>query len=244
MNNLFFKKEFDYFHNKIKNNEHFKYSRFNDGELIAISGNNPNGSNCDGHKYFPDMSIELKNILLNYKYSENYLLESFDHWYNTSLITKNVLDNLKQLNPELTFLHTDWIRISHEQESSKFFNLLDLLKTKNLVIIGADYLLNLKKFFNFTFIEIPLKNCYLQKNQVIDQIKRNNETLNNNYYLFSASMPTKIMIDTFKEDNENTYLDWGSVWDSFFVSPQFSFIRKRSTSNKDIYKQIYKNYLI
>jgi len=57
-------------------------------------------------------------------------------------------------------------------------------------------------------------------------------------------MPTKIIIDHFKNDNKNTYIDWGSVWDTFFVSSQYNFIRKRSTSNKEIYKQIYKDYLI
>ena len=64
MSELFYKKSFEYYFNKIKNTEHFKYSRYNDGELIAIIGKTPNDVNCDGHQYFPQMSIELKILFL------------------------------------------------------------------------------------------------------------------------------------------------------------------------------------
>jgi hypothetical protein len=244
MNELFYSKDFEYYLNKIENSEHFKYSRYNDGELIAIIGKSPNSTNCDGHQYFPEMSIELRKSLVNYKYNENYILESFDYWYTVLPHVKNILDELKAENPELTFLHTDFIRIAHEQTPEKYFQLLEILKTKKLVIIGPDYLIGLRRFFDFTHIVIPTKNCYLVKNEIIKIIYELNKTTDNNYYLFSASMPTKIIIDEFKDDNKNTYIDWGSVWDTFFVSPEYGFIRKRSTSNHDTYREIYKNYLI
>jgi len=244
MSELFYKKEFDYYLERIKNDDHFKYSRYNDGELTAIIGQTPNGANCDGHQYFPEMSVELKQALLDYKYDENYVLESFDYWYNMLPHVRQILNVLKSLNPELAFLHTDFIRIAHEQNPEKFIQLLEVLKTKNLVIVGPKYLGELKRFFDFKHVEIPVKNCYLAKNKIIADIKEINATGDNNYYLFSASMPTKILIHSFKEDNKNTYLDWGSVWDTFFVSPEYGFIRKRSTSNLEKYKEIYKEYLI
>ena len=244
MTELFYKRDFDYYFNRIKNNEHFKYSRYNDGELIAIIGETPNRANCDGHQYFPEMGNELKDVLLNYRFNENYVLESFDHWYNVLPYIRKVLQHLKTSNPELTFLHTDFIRILHEEESEKYLQLLEELKKKNLVIVGPEYLSKLDKFFNFIHITIPVKNCYLDKNRIIKEIQEINDGCDDNYYLFSASMPTKIIIDKFKDDNKNTYLDWGSVWDTFFVSPEYNFIRKRSTSNLEKYKEIYKDYLI
>jgi len=189
------------------------------------------------------MGLELKNILLNYKYSDDYVLESFDFWYNLPHI-KNILHELKLKNNELTFLHTDFIRISHEQNPSEFIKLLNILKEKNIVIVGPQYLLKLNKFFKFNFIEVPIKNCYLSKDDIINQMIINNNKSSDNFYLFSSSMPTKIIIDHFKNDNKNTYLDWGSVWDTFFISPEYGFIRKRSTSNLDKYKIIYKEFLI
>ena len=244
MDELFFRRDFEYYLERIINNEHFKYARYNDGELIAIIGNTPHKTNCDGHQYFPEMGQELKQALLDYKYCEEYVLESFDYWYNTLPHTRQIVDELKSFNPDLCFLHTDFIRISHEQEPEKFIQLLEELKKKNLVIVGPWYLTELKRFFNFTHIEVPLKNCYTVKDIIISQIQEINDGSDNNFYLFSASMPTKVVIDVFKDDDKNTYLDWGSVWDTFFVSPEYGFIRKRSTSNHDKYRKIYKDYLI
>jgi hypothetical protein len=190
------------------------------------------------------MSIELRQALLDYKYSEDYVLESFDYWYNILPHVRAILNELKALNPELAFLHTDFIRIAHEQNPNDFFRLLNAIKEKNVVIVGPQYLTELKRFFPFTYIEVPRINCYLAKDDVIAKIADINAGSDNNYYLFSASMPTKLIIEAFKNDNKNTYLDWGSVWDTFFVSSEYNFIRKRSTSSSSTYNEIYKNYLI
>lgn len=231
MSNSFYEKPFDYFLNKIINNEHFRYSRFNDGELIAIIGQTPQGANCDGHQYFPEMGIELKNVLLQYKHSDDYILESFEHWYRVLPHIKNIIHELIKENPELKFLNTDFIRISHEQEPEKFIALLDELKKKKIVIVGPSYLKKMDKHFDFKFIEVPIKNCYLEINRIVDEMKKINEISSDNFFLLSASMPANIIIDRFK-DNKNTYLDWGSVWDTFYVSPEYGFIKKRSTSNR------------
>lgn len=244
MENIFYKKDFDYFIDRVKNNQHFKYSRFNDGELIALSGKSPNGSNCDGHQYFPKMGEELKNILLNYNGSDDYILESFDYWYKTSGFIKKIHNNLQILNPNLRFLYTDFIRILHEQNPEKFNTLLDIIKTKKIIIVGPEYLSKLSRFFDFKHIIVPTKNCYLEKDKIIQQMEIIKESDENLFFLLSASMPANIVIDYFKEDKNNTYLDWGSVWDTFFISPEFNFIKKRSTSNKDSIKKEYKKYLI
>jgi hypothetical protein len=244
MSNLFYEMNFEKYFEKIKNNEHFKYSRYNDGELIAVIGNSPNQGNCDGHQYFPQMGIELKSALLNYKENDNYPLESFKYWYDTLPHIKKIIDELKILNPELTFMDNDFIRIPHERNPEQFLRLFEELKSKDIVIIGPKYLGKLKKFFDFDHIEIPLKNCYLQKNEIIWAIDDLNKERKNKVFLFSTSMAANIIIDEFRFDMNNTYLDWGSVWDTFFVSAEYNFIRKRSTSNLEKYKTIYKDYLI
>lgn len=244
MNNLFFDMDFDKYLKKIRNGEHFKYSRYNDGELIAVIGQSPTQANCDGHQYFPEMSAELRNALLNYKYSEDYVLESFKFWYDLLPHVKMILDELKVQNPELTYMSDDFIRISHEQTPEKYIELLEVLKAKKITIVGPTYLGELDRFFKFTHIKIPEKNCYLVKDKIIECVREIINKSNNNYILFSASMATNVIIDVFKNDLNNTYLDWGSVWDTFFVSPKYEFIRKRSTSNNDKIRQNYKNYLV
>lgn len=244
MNSIFYKKDINFFLNKLINNEHFKYSRFNDGEYNAIIGNRPNACNCDGHQYFPEMGIELKNILLNYNYDNNYIIESFDYWHDLLPHISDIMNQLTMMNTKLRFLNTDFIRIAHEQTPEKFIQLLEILKTKKIVIVGPYYLKKLDKFLEFRFIEVPLKNCYLHKNRIIKEIEDINSNESDIIYLFSSSMPTKIFIDAFKNDKNNTYIDWGSVWDTFFISPEYNFIRKRSTSNNMGLMSTYTDYLI
>lgn len=243
---LFYKKPFDFFMNKIKNGEHFKHVRFNDGELYAIQGKLLLKPTIDGHLYYLDMGVELKDILLNYSKSDHYFLASAINWYSTNKELKAVIDEHKNLNPNISFVDADFIRDSHLYYSDKYIMLLDELKGKNVTIIGANRFTKLRKFLDFDLIEIPSNNCYSAKDDVIEQIRNVNETTDNNYYLFSASMPTNIIIDAFKDDTKNTYLSWGSTWDTFFVSPEYNKINKRSDvrKNYDQYKKIYKDYLI
>lgn len=242
-NKIFYSKPFEYFLQKMENNEHFRYSRFNDGELTAIIGQSPNRANCDGHRYFPQMGQELKDVLLNYKADENYILEAFDHWYYKLPHIKQVLHDLVEANPELKFLNTDFIRIAHEQYPERFIQVLDVLREKNVVVVGPAYLTNLNKHFSFRYIDVPLKNCYMAMDRITENVERIACVEDDVFFLFSASMPANIIIDGF-DDNRNTYLDWGSVWDTFFVSPEFSFIRQRSDADKLAANNLYKNYLL
>lgn len=244
--NFFFRKDFEYFYSKIKNNQPFKYARYNDSEIIALIGKFDDRANCDGHQYFKEMSVDLNNALLDYKYSENYILESGKVWYEQDYL-KEYMDKLKCINPELIFLDTCFIDWTHNYEFNNFLSLLELLKSKEIVIVGPKYLLNLNKFFpHFNHIEVPLKNCYLSKNNIIESIKNINSLRDNNIYIISASMATNVIIDNFKNDNKNTYIDWGCIWDTFFVSPEYSYIVKRAKilHNYDALKNVYKNYLI
>jgi hypothetical protein len=241
---MFYSKQHDLYINKLNNGEHFKYSRFNNGEIIAASRININGSNCDNHKYFPEMGNELEKILLNYSYSDTYVFEHYKHWYNTNNLVHGYLDNIYQQNKNLKFLDDDFIRKTHEIKPYLFIDLIESFRDKKIVIIGADYLKSLNKFFDFEYIEIPRLNCYLSKDKIISDIKERNKKEDNNIYLFSASMATNIIIDEFKEDNNNSYIDWGSVWDTFFIGKNYSYLRKRSSSNMEIYKNYYNKYLI
>lgn len=245
MSNLFYSLNIDYFINLIDKGIHFKYSRFNDGELIAIIGQTPNSSNCDGHIYFTEMSIELKNALINYSTNDKYyFLESYIYWYNILPNINKIINHLKDVNSNLKFIEDDFIRISHENSPEKFIQLMKLIMSKNVVIVGPDYLSKLLRFFKFKHIVVPIKNCYLSKNSIIKEINELNQISDNNIYLFSASMATNVIIDHYKHDNNNTYIDWGSTWDTFYVSSEYSHIHKRSTSSGEKYKNIYKDYLI
>ena len=160
-----------------------------------------------------------------------------------SRLSVNIASTSSNNNNELEFLDDDFIRISHEQEPTFFIELMETIMSKNVVIVGPEYLSKLNKHFKFRHIKVPLKNCYNDIDRITEEIKIIDDTESGIIFLFSASMPSNIIIDKF-DSNRNTYIDWGSVWDTFFDSARFSFIKKRSTSNHNKFKLIYKKYMI
>jgi len=246
MKNIYYSQDVEYFFDKILNDKHFKYARYNDGELIAVIGKSPNRANIDEHQYFPEMTKDLKNALLNYKKSEDYILVSQIGWYNHKPEYKNIVDEITKINPDVKFSDKCFMSHSHYNDPSNFIKFIDLMKTKKVVIVGPNYLGKMKRIFpNFQHIEVPQKNCYLKKKEIIESINNLNKSSNNNYYLFSASMATNAIIDVFKNDTQNTYLDCGAVWDTFFISPEYSFIKKRTPCKREQLKlnEFYKEYL-
>lgn len=123
---------------------------------------------------------------------------------------------------------------------------MDALSNSNLILVGPTYLTKLNKFLSFNLLEVPSLNCYLDKRRIINEILQINETTQNNVYLFSASMATNAIIDFFKSDNTNTYLDFGSFWDKFFIknSDKANIASRSCDILTNEFNQLYKDYLI
>ena len=84
------------------------------------------------------------------------------------------------------------------------------------------------------FISIPEKDCWLDKDSVVNTIKNyiNNWHKKNIIVLFCASMATNAMIDELYNWNyKHTYLDMGSVFDPYVG------VAKRSYHNKIIERE-------
>jgi len=226
INNVFYNLRFKRFFNKLKKGNLF-YSRFNDGEIRSIL--NVNGKNCDNHVYYSSMGERLKNVLLEYKYTDNYIISSNKKFYNTISWYKNAIDDLYFSNNNLKLAQTDF----NQQllNYTNFHDFVNILKSKNVVIVGPYYLKDLNLTFDFTFklVNIPLTNCYLELDNIIKNIKELLIDDIETYVLISASMPAALIIDYFyKIDKLNTFIDMGSSWDRFFQSKKYSFIRQRS----------------
>ena len=55
---------FDLVLKNIENNIPFSFARYGDGEWNCILSPNDQKGNCDGHKYFKDLSTSLKKLLI------------------------------------------------------------------------------------------------------------------------------------------------------------------------------------
>ena len=252
------------FLNKLQNNEHFSFVRYNDGEIISLMEydfilnipitNNTSSKNCDSHHYFKEMNkglqeavtseenilysqqhkyifqINLDNIIYVIENQRDYIHEGdiilpYVNANNlNTLITLNKLNKLKEFIKVKRNKHEDHgelINIDIYNRPNNIVKFIDILNTKNIIVIGPEYLTKLRLFNVQKYIFTPMHNCFLEKDRIIHEIENTmNEYENNNescIFLFSASMTTNYIIDKlFKKSlDKHTMIDVGSLWDNF-----------------------------
>ena len=232
---------------KLIKNGNFFHGRYNDGEFNSImTTNNPmnsNNVNCDGHQYFYQLGVDTKQTLLEYKYSDNYIISGGKNYFNDY---KKMFIELYDQNPNLR-LQNSYVYYDIIMNPKYFDDFNDFLNTKKIIIVGPDYMRDIKLFKNFEVIEIPRYNCYLSIdliNKKISDFNNNNEEI---IYCFIASMMSNIIIHKFsKIDTKNSYLNIGSAWDYFFQSNKYNMIHHRGIYPRLVSElnQYYSKYII
>jgi len=181
---------------KIKTKTPFAFSRWGDGEWANV--NKVKGQNRDECIYFEDLGDELYTIVSE---EQDYFLG------NQTLITSPYF---------MTQSPQKWIDADVFHKASiegKLDSFIQVLYKTPIVYIGNPDLQSLP-FIN-TFISIPYKNVWLDKDSVLKSIRNTFNTVPK-VYLFSAGVATNVFIDIlWKENSTNTYIDVGSVFDPY-----------------------------
>ena len=243
------------FLDKLQNDEHFSFVRYNDGELISvmeydfihnthIKNDTDHLPNCDLHQYFKEMNKGLQEALTNeenimyceqHKYIFQISIDSMivimenkrDHITDNNITLKYTLTRLNELKDIIKVKRNKWEGHGELINTDMYTNpinvvkFIDILNTKNIILIGPEYLtkfqlLNVKKY-----ILIPMHNCFLEKDRIMKEIEDSMNEFENIeqscVFLFSASMATNYMIDKlFKRSlDKHTMIDVGSLWDNF-----------------------------
>lgn len=142
----------------LKNRIDFSYSRFGDGEMAAILGKT--GRNTDGHEYFPDLGIALKEIL-----------ESRPSY---CLGLQNLGKTQNQTNPEFTRLveMNKWVDnelIHHANIQGRLPELFEATKERYVILVGNETLCKVPFKYD-DFVEIPIKNCWLDQERIYQEL--------------------------------------------------------------------------
>lgn len=190
---------------KIKNQEPYAFSRFGDGEWYAILGRK--GANCDGHNYYPGLGSRLKKIL---KSRPAYYL-GMQH------------RALRALRNEIkSYLELPWMRadvLHYASLNGDLYRFFDVLTNKTVIIVGPAYLAKIKHIRYTDFLEIPLKNCWLQYEEIKARLFKYLSVYNKKgtVFLFCASMMSNVLIDDVYQAFGNHYIliDAGSVLDPY-----------------------------
>lgn len=219
---------FDHFLTKLKAKEPFTFSRFGDGEWMAILGFA--GKNTDGHEYFPDMGAALGEVLKSRpKYSigiQNHALRGMGDDI-TGWLKINGAEGLQ------IWLNADvWHRASIDGEFERFF---EATKNRIVVMIGPPEYRNLHVVTGWVksfWIQVPSVNCWKSKDHIVQAVENYlhpyEKTDVNVVCLFSASMAANVMIDELYQSygEQHTFLDLGSVFSPYVGVSNRSYHKK------------------
>lgn len=184
----------------LKGNRAFKFARYGDGEIYCMKGRQ--GGNCDNHAYFPDLGSALRQtISAEPEYmvgiqplSVSHLPQDVQNYFGEfkTLYNADVLHNAS-INGEIDkFLHA--------------------LEGRYVILVGPPHLASL--FPECVHIVTPAVNCWLQFENIRQQIEFHTEGINNAVVLLAASMMAEVLISVF-EDHHHTFIDVGSVFDPY-----------------------------
>jgi hypothetical protein len=188
----------------------FSFSRFGDGEWNAIL-NRP-GENCDGHAFFPELGADLREALISrrpYLYGMQYrAIRDMGTDIRAFLVNHGVA---------VPWQDADVFHYANNDGS--LFPLVKQLRAMKVVVIGPAHLraMNSAVFPYEHFIEIPLKNCYLSRENIEQQVRAFYGVFGPAVFAFSASMTTNVLIHRlFPLMGASSWLiDFGSLWDVY-----------------------------
>lgn len=193
----------------LKNKVPFTFSRWGDGEWRCVLDKG-RGSNCDGHNYFPEMCEELRQVLIR---RPTYLLgmqNMADRMYGPQIrawLQEHNLADLRWLNADV--FHYGVIK-------GGIHSVISEMRRHPLVVVGPAHLRRANAILPYrAFIDVPPKNCYLSKDDIIQAIKHVMKDANTYTVVsISAGMPAEIIIDAVYHTCANhAVIDFGSVWD-------------------------------
>lgn len=208
----------------IRDNKSSSFVRYNDGEWICMLRIKEN--NCyDIHKVKWDKDAEtfMDNGVTPIVSSIPYYVGVSTEVLKKDYMVKNIFPYIKSLDLFDGGLFARW------QLDGTILELLDLLKTKNVIIVGPDYLSELKTHLNFTHIvthnnlklnrtSMTEKNGVRDSCAVVKQYPELFESLNKNIVdncvvLYACSFAAKKLIHDFHTRNI-VQLDIGAAFDN------------------------------
>ena len=217
----------EFYIDKLKTNEKFSFTRWGDGEWSCVFG--AKGHNCDKHQYFESMSEELTRALVDDK----------GYYKATWPMSVPMLTGISHLilgMKEKYDLKDNWVDARVWEESAMqdtIGPLIKQLEKMDFVVVSEKSKKDLTIDYK-DFIEIPVVDCYLEKENIKNEIKRLTEKYDKPIFGLSASMATNVIVDElFEEIGDKCWMiDFGSIWEPYIGKVS------RSYHNRYINKEI------
>jgi len=151
---------------KIIKDDHFVMSRFNDGEWYCMRREYRN--NLESHPCYEELSNDMLTAITN---PDNYKAWLDDKYlFQASFFWKRWREDYIKWDLKIKFIKNDIIHVLSREEPRLWIKLIDILNTKNVIIIGPDHIKKFTKLKYEHFISIPYRKCYLSKVYIIYQL--------------------------------------------------------------------------
>jgi len=201
----------DYYIDLLKNNIKFSLTRWGDGEWNCAMG--VTGKNCDKHEYFPAMRNQLITALI---YDKGYFKAT---WPLSEEMIGNNIKKIRQFCEGIGINLVGWYDASVIENSATngdIIRMVDQLEKMNFVIVSEPRKRKLP-IKHVDFVEVPLVNCYLEKDRIKWDIIKLIKKYEHPVFGFSASIATNVIIDELYPiaGRDCWMIDFGSIWDPF-----------------------------
>lgn len=197
----------------LNNNTPIALVKFNDGELYAMS--DKKGTNCDNHKYFPNLKNDLINAYNNLSdkaYLSEYSVRKANdpQWCRVTKTLKKPNDLFK----EYLLLHD-----TNGVLNKDFANIYRAIaKSSQPKVLIAPKRINAERFLNVEYrIDVPLINAYTNIHTMLKESLKYASSIPNPLFIMCCGFCSCILASEILKVNPNaSILDVGSGLDPLF----------------------------
>lgn len=191
---------FDQLLGHLRTGENFSLSRFGDGEWSAIL--ELPGQNTDGHRYYPDMGLALRLILMEGGRGEMFAMQNQAFNIFKDNETFQDLATLNEWDAQAEIFSANHKRLPE---------LLEVMDGKRVVLVGNRFMSGLPEWGRTRWhVQIPLKNCWDDHVRIYEELKTIIQP--GDVVLYCASMMSNVLINWLYRD-DITQIDIGSAFD-------------------------------
>lgn len=218
---------------RVKARQPFCHLRFNDGEAIAMGLlGEPEGANCDGHRYFPDMGRALTTTLMAASDDDTgeVLLGSIIETDRDHQAAKA----LAVLIPStcLTTVGEFWCQEEKVEGWDELRELFGAIRDRPSLLISNSNNRMAKKCLNSGFLEVPAVDAWSRGRRVVE------DSLHRMYgdepvYIWACGFPGKVwawMLRTLIPGS--THIDIGHTFDGVYGNKSREWMKRDSEMSR------------
>jgi hypothetical protein len=197
----------DFYVSLLKTGKPFAFSRWGNGEFACMKMIGPKHHNASGHQYFYECGQDLATSLrLAFAQQGHHV-----GLQGTCFRDPHIMPQWAQAM-DAVWEYSDWMH--HCSSRAQMLPFIQALRKKKLLLVGPAYMKTLSAILPIVaHVEIPRKNCWLDKHRVVQETLA--KAPKSNTIIISASLLADPLIVAIYPKVKQPVLNCGSLWDPY-----------------------------